>query len=313
MQANQPLADGASLEEFRILHVLASGGFSYVYLAHDRDEMPVALKEYLPASLALRQGPGAALSVSEAARPTFAEGLRCFFEEARALAGVRHPNVVRVFNFFRANGTAYMVMRYERGRTLQEHIERARAPLRESWLRATFASLLNGLREVHAGKLLHLDLKPGNIFVRNDGTPVLIDFGAVRQALAAERQGAPQVHTPGFASPEHLGRRDRLGPWSDIYSVGATLYACVTGEAPPPAAERAVKDRLPSLCGKWKAKASAELLETIDWCLRLDPLERPQSVLALQKALGGAAAPAAQRGDPAAEARSPGGLRVAMG
>ena len=170
-QANQPLPEGTPLQNYRILRVLASGGFSFVYLAHDENEHPVAVKEYLPANLALRSE-GTAPKIPEQNLGTYRYGLKCFFEEGRALAGLSHPNVVRVLNFFRANDTVYMVMRYERGRTLQEHIHHRRGQLKEEWIRTTFASLLNGLREVHSNRLLHLDIKPANIYLRTDSTPV---------------------------------------------------------------------------------------------------------------------------------------------
>ena len=291
-QANQPLPEGFQLENYRILRLLASGGFSFVYLAHDENEIPVAVKEYLPASLALRTADGPAPVVSEENLANFRYGLKCFFEEGRALATLQHPNVVRVINFFRANDTVYLVMRYERGRTLQEHIHKKSGPIREDWLRNTFVQLLNGLREVHSNKLLHLDIKPGNIYVRNDGAPVLIDFGAARQTLTVDGMKLPPMFTPGFASPEHHRERDKLGPWSDIYSIGAAMYSCLAGAGPPVATQRLEKDRMTSARKGWAGKYSAELLDTIDWCLRLDHLERPQSVFALQKALLGEKEPA---------------------
>ena len=286
-QANQPLPEGFPLENYRILRLLASGGFSFVYLAHDENETPVAVKEYLPATLALRTSESPAPVVPEENLPTFRYGLKCFFEEGRALASLSHPNVVRVINFFRANDTVYLVMRYERGRTLQEHIHKKSGPIREDWLRSTFAQLLNGLREVHSNKLLHLDIKPGNIYVRNDGNPVLIDFGAARQTLTADGLKLPPMYTPGFASPEHHRERDKLGPWSDIYSIGASMYSCLAGAGPPVATHRMEKDKMTSARKGWAGKYSADLLDTIDWCLRLNHLERPQSVFALQKALLG--------------------------
>lgn len=286
-QANQPLPEGSQLENYRILRVLSSGGFSFVYLAHDEQETPVAIKEYLPASLALRTGSSAAPAVPEANQAIFRYGMKCFFDEGRALATLSHPNVVRVLNFFRANETVYMVMRYERGRTLQEHIHSRRGTLRESWIRRTFTQLLHGLREVHARKLLHLDIKPGNIYVRNDGSPLLIDFGAARQTLTAEGTKLPPMYTPGFASPEHYANREHLGPWSDMYSVGAAMYACLSGDAPQPADQRLVQDKVEPARKAWSGKYTNQLLDTIDWCMRLDHLERPQSVLALQKALMG--------------------------
>jgi serine/threonine protein kinase len=297
-QANQPLPEGYQLLNYRLLRVLASGGFSFVYLAHDENEAPVAIKEFLPSTLALRVGTDPVPDVSESNLAAFRYGLRCFFEEGKALAKLNHPNVVRVLNFFRANETVYMVMRYERGRTLQEHIHAHRGALRESWVRRTFAQLLNGLREVHSNKLLHLDIKPGNIYVRNDGTPLLLDFGAARQTLSDEGTKLPPMYTPGFSSPEHHSAREHLGPWSDIYSVGASIYACLGANAPQPAEQRRQKDRLVSARKSWAGKYSNELLDIVDWCLRLDHLQRPQSVFALQKALLGKGEPVPRKGVP---------------
>jgi serine/threonine protein kinase len=284
-QANTPLPEGSKLENYRVLRLLASGGFSFVYLAHDENEVPVAIKEYLPATLALRTNGSPTPIVPEENAATFRFGMKCFFEEGRALAHLSHPNVVRVLNFFRANDTVYLVMRYERGRTLQQHIQKRSGALTEEWIRKTFAELLNGLREVHSNKLLHLDIKPGNVYVRNDGTPVLIDFGAARQTLSEEK--LPPTFTPGFASPEQHAKRKDLGPWSDVYSVGATIYACFAGMPPMAATQRMEKDTLVPARRAWAGKYSADLLDTVDWCMRLDHMERPQSVFALQKALLG--------------------------
>jgi len=286
-QANQPLPDGYQLLNYRISSVLSCGGFSIVYLAYDENDQPVAIKEYLPAQLALRQEGAALPSIAEENLATFRYGMRCFFEEGRSLATLSHPNVVRVLNFFRANETVYLVMRYERGRTLHEHIHARRGAVRENFIRHVFTLLLNGLREVHAQKLLHQDIKPANIYIRNDGTPVLIDFGAARQSFSA---GAPKLnpmYTPGFAPPEQYRDRERLGPWSDIYSIGATIFACLAGAAPQSADQRLEKDRYVSATRLWGGKYSRQMLETIDWCLDLDPLNRPQSVFALQKVLVG--------------------------
>lgn len=270
--ANPPLAEGTQLENYRIARLLAAGGFSFVYLAHDENEKPVAIKEY---------------RIAEDDPAKFNHGMRCFFEEGRALARLSHPNVVRVLNFFRANGTVYLVMRYERGRSLQEHVHKRNGALEERWIRSTFSELLNGLREVHSNKLMHLDIKPGNVYIRNDGTPLLIDFGAARQTLSGDGVALPPTYTPGFASPEQHTRRELLGPWSDIYSVGATLYASLGGAAPQAANLRLDSDGLVPARRAFSGRYSADLLDIIDWCLRLNHLERPQSVFSLQKALLG--------------------------
>ena len=148
-----------------------------------------------------------------------------------------------------------------------------------------FALLLNGLREVHSNKLLHLDIKPANIYIRNDSTPVLIDFGAARQTLAQEGPRLSPMYTPGFAPPEQYQNRDLLGPWSDCYAIGASIFACLANAAPQAADGRAEKDRYVSATKVWDGKYSRQLLETIDWCLELDHMKRPQSVFALQKVL----------------------------
>lgn len=284
-QANQPLPDGYQLNTYRIDKVLSCGGFSIVYLAHDEGNLPVAVKEYLPSSLALRSEGSVLPSISEENLATFRYGMKCFFEEGRALARLSHPNVVRVLNFFRSNETVYIVMRYERGRTLQEYIQARYGEIKENFIRRIFTLALNGLREVHANKLLHLDLKPANIYVRNDGTPVLIDFGAARQTLTEGAFRLNPMYTPGYAPPEQYKNRELLGPWSDIYSIGASMYTCISGNAPPAADARITRDRYVPAAKAFSGRYSDQLLETVDWCLQLDHLKRPQSALALQKVL----------------------------
>lgn len=284
-QINSPLPSGFQLEQYRIEQQLSLGGFSIVYLATDDQQVPVAIKEYLPNSLALRKAGEIEPQITEEHQAAFRYGMKCFFEEGRSLAKLMHPNVVRVLNFFRANGTVYMVMQFERGRTLQDFIHRNKGHIKERFIRGVFTRLLNGLREVHAHKLLHLDIKPSNIYLRNDGTPVLLDFGAARQTLAQDTPMLKPMYTPGFAPPEQFNDRDNLGPWSDIYSVGASMYACLAGAAPQRSDERIKKDLLEPATKRWAGEYSIHMLETIDWCLLLNPLERPQSVYALQKAL----------------------------
>jgi serine/threonine protein kinase len=265
-QANAALPDGYELEGYRIVKKISSGGFSIVYLARDEFDRPVAIKEYLPSSLALRRPGELAPTISDENLPTFRIGLKCFFEEGRALARILHPNVVRVINFFRANDTVYMVMQYEQGRSLQEHIlkhrERGdRKLLGERFIRMVFSQVMNGLREVHTNKLLHLDLKPAN-------TGKLYP-----------------MYTPGFAGPELYEKNGSLGPWTDIYSIGASIFASMSGHAPQPADARLLNDKMASKYRDLSDTYSEELLGVVEWCLRLDPLARPQSVFALQKAL----------------------------
>lgn len=284
-QANQPLPNGHTLEEYTIDRQLSLGGFSIVYLATDAEGKQVAIKEYLPNSLALRVSGDVKPLITAEHLGAFRYGMKCFFEEGRSLARLSHPNVIRVLNFFRANDTVYLVMEYEHGRTLQEFIHKHQGHISERFIRGVFTRMLNGLREVHSHKLLHLDLKPSNIYLRADNTPVLIDFGAARQTLITDQPMLKPMYTPGFASPEHYGTRKDLGPWSDIYSVGASMYACLAGVAPQAADERLKKDNLSPAMLRWDGQFSDRLLEIIDWCLNLNHLYRPQSIFALQKAL----------------------------
>jgi serine/threonine protein kinase len=289
-QNNAPLPDGLDIAGYRIVKKIASGGFSIVYLAYDEDGNAVAIKEYLPSSLALRQ-PGELVPVIASENlPTFRIGLKCFFEEGRALARISHPNVVSVVNFFRANETVYMVMAYESGRSLQDHILRRREkgdkPLvSERFIRKMFSQVMNGLREVHTNKLLHLDLKPANIYLRVDGTPILLDFGAARQTLREDAPKLYPMYTPGFAPPELYSKNGNLGPWTDVYSIGASIFACMVGAPPQPADQRKINDRMDNHFRKLEGLYSPELIKVVRWSLMIDPLERPQSVFALQKAL----------------------------
>lgn len=284
-QITEPLQSGYKLGEYIIDRKIGGGGFSLVYLAFDAEGQPVAIKEYLPGGVVKRGDNGTVMPISDDMQTSFRYGMKCFFDEGRALADIRHPNVVRVVNFFRANDTVYMVMKYERGRTLQKHITTLTEPMRESFIRHIFVQLLNGLREVHIRKILHLDIKPSNIYIRVDGTPVLIDFGASRQVLTHDMQRLTPMYTPGFAAPELYQARDCLGPWTDIYAVGASMYACLAKSPPPAANERLEKDKLVPAAKAFAGQYSAPFLELIDNMLRLNYTERPQSVYAVQKRL----------------------------
>jgi serine/threonine protein kinase len=302
-QNNAPLPDGLEIAGYRIVKKIASGGFSIVYLAYDGEGNAVAIKEYLPSQLALRAPGELAPSVSKPNLAVFRIGLKCFFEEGRALARIVHPNVVRVVNFFRAHETVYMVMAYESGHTLQDHIARLHARgsrMGESSIRQLFNGVCAGVREVHANKLLHLDLKPANIYLRSDGSPLLLDFGAARQTINTDSPLLAPMYTPGFAPPELYVRGTPLGPWSDIYSIGAAIFACMSGQAPQPANQRKLDEQMEPRFAALDGRYSPELLGMVRACLALDPLARPQSVFTIQKVLQAAlpAATAARKREP---------------
>ena len=289
-QNNAPLPDGIEIGGYRIVRKIASGGFSIVYLAEDGAGEKYAIKEYLPSTLVQRSAGQFAPVIPPQNLNTFRNGLRCFFEEGRALARIFHPNVVRVVNFFRAFDTVYMVMAWERGRSLQDVVLRhrrrhGREVLAERHVVRIFDLVMNGLREVHANRLLHLDLKPANIYLRLDGTPLLLDFGAARRTLDDEPQRLFPMYTPGFAAPELYRRTQQLGPWTDVYGLGASMLGCILGQPPQPADQRELDDRVPSTIDSLADGYSRPLLDLVAWCLKLNPLERPQSVFALQRAL----------------------------
>ncbi|MEY2619637.1 MAG: hypothetical protein RL522_2639 [Pseudomonadota bacterium] len=285
-----PLPGGTLVGGYRLLRKLSAGGFGIVYLALAPDGQQVAVKEYLPASLAAR-APGERLpQVPPQKLALYRLGLKSFFEEGRALAQVSHPSVVNVLNFFRENETVYMVMNYLEGATLQDFILAARdlrqaRVLGEATIRSLFDEILRGLRIVHQRKMLHLDLKPANLFITDDDRAVMLDFGAAREVLSQEGNFIRPMYTPGFAAPEMYRRDQPLGPWTDVYAVGASLYACMQGAPPPDAPQRQAGDALPAALQRLRPAYSDRLIEVVRWCMALDALQRPQSVFALQRAL----------------------------
>ena len=285
-----PLPADTVIGGYRIVRKVAAGGFGLVYLALDAEGQQVAVKEYLPSSLATR-APGELLPKVQADKLSlYRLGLKSFFEEGRALAQISHPSVVSVLNFFRENETVYMVMNYLEGAALQDFIMTARElkqskVFRESTIRSLFDEILRGLRIVHQHKMLHLDIKPANIFITDDNKSVLIDFGAAREVLSKEGNFIRPMYTPGFAAPEMYRRDSSMGPWTDIYAIGACIYACMQGYPPNEAPQRIEKDRISTALGRLRGVYSDNLIEVVEWCMALDPLSRPQSVFALQKEL----------------------------
>lgn len=285
---NHPLPVGSMLENYRIERQISCGGFSIIYLAYDINEQPLAIKEHIPQTFALRAAGETQLQIPPKHQAEFQRGLAYFFEEARVLSGVNHTNVIRVLNFFRANGTAYMVMPLEHGRTLQDHIRAQRGPISEAFVLNMFANLLDGMHEVHSCGLLHLDLKPANIWLRCDQTPVVLDFGASRFAVDIGPPLPRAMYTPGFAAPEQYHGNYTLGPWTDIYAIGACMYAALAKAAPPAADERLIDDQLHPARQRFSDLYSPRLLVAIDKCLRLAPALRPQNARALQETLANA-------------------------
>jgi serine/threonine protein kinase len=268
------LPAGALVGRYQIAGILGHGGFGITYLARDaRLGRDVAVKEYLPAALAVRQGGSSVLPRSTEVADNFGWGRSRFIEEGRTLANLHDaPSIVKVFDFLEANGTAYIVMELLRGRTLEDRVK-AEGPLSASGLQSMLDPLLAGLQRVHDAGFLHRDIKPANIMLAADGRPTLIDFGAARAAMADRTRTMTAIFTPGYAAPEQFTSA-RQGPWTDIYGLSATLHYAITGRAPPSAFDRLMQDTYQPLAG------SAPQGFAIDAGLSLPPEQRPQDITA---------------------------------
>jgi hypothetical protein len=288
-----PLPEGTEIGGYRILQTLSSGGFSIVYLAYsEQSEECVAIKEYMPANRALRRPGDLVPYIGAEHLAPYKYGLAAFFEEARILAGISHPNIVQVLELVRANETIYMVMQFVEGTPLEKHIVRNRvqgriAVLPEDFIVDVFSRVLDGLHEVHRRNLLHLDLKPTNIILQPGGAPKLIDFGAARRTVGRDSASTIPMYTPGYAAPEAYARDGAVGPWSDVYGIGACLLACMSAKAPQEANARAREDLVGLALEILDRFYSPRILAVTKACLELDPRARPQSARALLQRLAG--------------------------
>ena len=281
--------------EYRVSGLLGAGAFGITYLARDTHlDKDVAIKEYLPSAFAARAADGSVVPITQQQEQTYRWGLERFSQEARTLARFSHPNIVRVSRYFEANGTGYMVMDYERGESLKAFV-RAHPFASEASLKALVAPLLDGLEKVHASGFLHRDIKPDNVFLRQDTGPVLIDFGSARQIAADSGQALTTIVSPGYAPFEQYTTSKQQGPWSDIYSLGGVLYFLVTGYSPPDAITRMKGDTLDERLGEVRERYSAAFLQAITWSLALEESARPRDVATWRNALLGVSVPGRER------------------
>ena len=297
---SQALPPGARLGEFEVVALLGVGGFGMVYQAFDHQlQRFVAIKEYMPAALAGRADGQSLWVRSSSDEQSFQSGLASFVEEARLLARFDHPSLVKVLRFWEANHTAYMVMPLYQGMTLKQARAHMRTPPPEDWLRTLLWSVTSALRVLHDGQVWHRDISPDNIFLQNQGPPVLLDLGAARQAVGSRKQ--PAVLKVNYAPLEQYTNAPanlQQGPWSDLYALGAMVHGCLCHDTPQPATQRAVRDRMLPLARvarqvrkQFGVEYSSTFVDAIGQCLALQPQDRPQSVPALQQAMDMTMAP----------------------
>ncbi len=292
------LPAGNTLLQYRIEKVLGQGGFGLTYLAMDAHlDMQVALKEFFPQEFAVRENNGSVRPKTTAHRAQFEAVRQGFLDEAKTLARFRHPNIVQVLNFFEDNGTAYMVMTFEEGESLSSLLKTA-GRWSETNLLKLVKPLLDGLNVLHASGFIHRDIKPGNIYIRRNGTPVLLDFGATRQAMGEHTKTLTAMLTPGYAPMEqYYSSSKRQGPWTDIYAMAAVLYRAITGKVPDHATDRSSaklreeQDPLPPLVSLGLRGYSRHYFETNDLALQVLEKDRPQSLAASLYKVQGVAEP----------------------
>ncbi|MBL8520724.1 MAG: protein kinase [Betaproteobacteria bacterium] len=263
------------MQEYRFDQLLGVGGFGLTYLATDENlNLPVAIKEYLPSDIARRDEDSSVRPAHESVKENFEWGLRRFLDEARTLAAFHHPNIVRVMRYFQANSTAYMVMEFVEGAPLSEWVK-TRRPLSQRAIETLIRPLVHGLQVVHKAGYLHRDIKPGNIYVRADGSPVLLDFGAARSTLG--RSELTAVVSPGYAPVEQYSESSPQGPWSDLYALGGVMYWLVTGNKPVDATARLRDDPQPKAATIGDSRLyTPGFLNAIDWALEPDDRKRPR-------------------------------------
>ena len=288
LESNNSLAIGTKLGEFEITGLIGEGGFGIVYLALDHSlGRTVALKEYMPSALAARSESVTVSVKSERHTETFQAGLRSFVNEARLLAQFDHPSLVKVYRFWEANGTAYMVMPYYKGMTLKQSLKQLPTAPDEKWLKELLAPLLDALESIHREQCFHRDIAPDNILLLPEGRPLLLDFGAARRVVGDMTQALTVILKPGYAPIEQYAdvQHMKQGAWTDIYALGAVVYFAIMGKTPPPAVGRMIKDDLVPLASAVAGRYSDEFLRGIDRALAVKPADRPQNIAELRDLL----------------------------
>jgi serine/threonine protein kinase len=289
-ESGDRLPIGMRLAEFEIIGYVGDGGFSIVYLAWDHSlERQVALKEYMPSSLASRSGGTRVFPRSERHRDTFALGLKSFINEGKLLAQFDHPSLVKVYRFWEAHGTAYMVMPYYEGLTLKDTVRAMSQPPDEAWLRGLLDPLMAALSVIHQAQCFHRDIAPDNVMLlAGNGKPLLLDFGAARRVIGDKTQALTVILKPGYAPVEQYAEDPtmRQGAWTDVYALAAVIYWAVTGKTPPASVGRVLNDSYVPLVQSAAGRYSARFLAAVDRALIVLPESRTPSIERLREELG---------------------------
>jgi len=284
-ELSQTLSVGTLIGQYRIETLLGTGGFGMTYRAEDTQlKRSVAIKEFLPIELAVRAKDDSHVQPRSQCAEEYVYGLNKFLEEAQTLARFDHPNIIRVHGYAEGNGTAYLVMAFEHGETLRDYLKRTRVLAESEWMSVAQA-IFAGLKEVHRHQYLHRDIKPGNIYLRQQGEAILIDFGSARQALGNQSRSVTGIVSAGYAPNEqYYSDASKQGPWTDLYGVGATLYRCISGQDPIDAPTRmgalmeGEKDPMVAAVNLGDGRYSEDWLRVVDWMLTPARKGRPQSV-----------------------------------
>jgi serine/threonine protein kinase len=279
------LPEGYQLQEYTITGILGIGGFGITYKAHDNNlDNYVAIKEYLPGELAVRMDGSTVSAKSNQDQESFEWGLERFLDEARTVFRFNHPHIIHIYRFFKQNGTGYIVMEFVEGQTLSEAL-RQNGVFTETQIRDWLWPVMDGLQIVHDAGFLHRDIKPQNIMMREDGRPVLLDFGAARQAMGGKTRSLTAIMTPGYAPLEQYQTRGNQGPWTDIYALGAVMYFCITGRKPADVMDRVINDELEPPASSSNNVYPANMIKGISEALSVLESERPQGIREWRKDL----------------------------
>jgi len=287
MATPHALRNGTVLLDYQIDDILGSGGFGITYRARDRRlDTTVAIKEYFPIQLAVRRGDQTVASRTDGRNDSlYSWGLEKFRYEADSLAKLQHINIVGVNYMFEANNTSYMVLDFIDGGSMKDWLKKIKRPPDQRELDLLLYPMMSALEAMHDKGLLHRDIAPKNIMLAKPFNPVLIDFGAVRLQVAQHSQTVANMLTPGYAPCEQYSNKGQ-GPWTDIYALAATMYDAMTGSPPPDGIERIVEDRCKPLAQIARGRYRPQFLEALDWGLRPQPRERPQSIAEWRQMFG---------------------------